>query len=104
VTEGNSIGLHGPVETLFCDKEDGAISGLFEGSMVVGQTSLFKTEVDVGTPVTAVVEPDADGDGFGDETQDLCPAAAPLQGPCPIVVLRSKAKVRKRSMLIEVRA
>ena len=29
------------------------------------------------------VEPDADGDTFGDETQDLCPADASTQGACP---------------------
>lgn len=33
--------------------------------------------------VAAVVEPDADGDGFGDETQDLCPTDASAQGACP---------------------
>ena len=31
--------------------------------------------------VQAVVEPDADGDGFGDETQDGCPGDAARQGP-----------------------
>ncbi len=30
----------------------------------------------------ATVEPDADGDGFGDETQDKCPSQAATQGPC----------------------
>jgi hypothetical protein len=33
--------------------------------------------------VAAVLEPDADADGFGDETQDLCPTDAAIQGPCP---------------------
>jgi hypothetical protein len=28
------------------------------------------------------LEPDADNDGFGDETQDACPRDAALQGPC----------------------
>jgi hypothetical protein len=35
-------------------------------------------------PVTATVEPDADGDGFGDETQDSCPTDASTHGPCPV--------------------
>lgn len=34
--------------------------------------------------VNADVEPDADGDGFGDETQDACPAAAGTAGGCPV--------------------
>jgi hypothetical protein len=39
-----------------------------------------KTELDV----SAQLELDADGDGFGDETQDACPTAASTQGPCPV--------------------
>lgn len=30
------------------------------------------------------VEADADGDGYGDETQDMCPTDASTQGPCPL--------------------
>ena len=33
--------------------------------------------------ISAVVEPDADGDGYGDETQDGCPTDASVSGPCP---------------------
>lgn len=33
--------------------------------------------------VTARLEPDADRDGFGDESQDQCPSNAATQGPCP---------------------
>lgn len=35
------------------------------------------------TNISAVVEPDADADGFGDETQDECSTDASTQGPCP---------------------
>jgi hypothetical protein len=38
-----------------------------------------------GVLINADVEPDADRDGFGDETQDRCPADASAQGlPCPV--------------------
>jgi uncharacterized repeat protein (TIGR01451 family) len=41
--------------------------------------------------VSAVVEPDADGDGFGDETQDSCPTDATVQtGACPVEVSLAK--------------
>ncbi len=33
--------------------------------------------------VAATVEPDADADGFGDESQDGCPTNPSAQGPCP---------------------
>jgi uncharacterized repeat protein (TIGR01451 family) len=37
--------------------------------------------------VSAVVEPDADGDGFGDESQDSCPTDASVHsGACPVDV------------------
>jgi hypothetical protein len=32
--------------------------------------------------VAATIEPDADGDGFGDETQDQCSTQKTTQGPC----------------------
>jgi hypothetical protein len=32
--------------------------------------------------VAAVLEADADGDGYGDETQDRCPSDRSTQGPC----------------------
>jgi hypothetical protein len=34
--------------------------------------------------LNADIEPDADADGFGDETQDLCPTDASTQGACPV--------------------
>jgi hypothetical protein len=35
------------------------------------------------TNLSAQLEPDADADGFGDETQDECPTDASTQGQCP---------------------
>jgi hypothetical protein len=51
--------------------------------------SALNTNQDFNAPiccrlnVAATVEPDADGDGFGDETQDQCPSDASTQGTCP---------------------
>jgi len=33
--------------------------------------------------INATIEPDADHDGYGDETQDACPTVANNGGPCP---------------------
>lgn len=41
-----------------------------------------------GPWVEAFVEPDADRDGFGDETQDRCPNDASTQAPCPVAPVR----------------
>ena len=45
---------------------------------------------------SGTIEADADGDGFGDETQDQCPAAASTQGPCPGLGHKQKCKKRKK--------
>jgi hypothetical protein len=34
--------------------------------------------------INATIEPDADHDGYGDETQDPCPATATNGAPCPL--------------------
>ena len=54
--------------------------------------------------MSAVVEPDADGDGYGDETQDRCPEKAALQIPCPAIALEAFPIVLKRSVLVLVSA
>ena len=50
--------------------------------------------------LNADVELDADHDGYGDESQDLCPTSAATQGPCPTspatVPRRKKCKKHKK--------
>jgi hypothetical protein len=46
--------------------------------------------------LSAVVEPDADRDGFGDETQDACPSSAATQGTCPAAKTKKKCKKHKK--------
>ena len=41
-----------------------------------------ETLVNTELLVNATVEPDADGDGFGDDSQDNCPTNAATQGAC----------------------
>jgi hypothetical protein len=66
-------------ETKIGDVLDGV-----EGNPPVGATvPVTYEETEFASPVTVTVEPDADGDGFGDETQDACPTDASTQGLCP---------------------
>jgi hypothetical protein len=59
-----------------------------------GQTGTFALGADpLRLNISAVLEPDADQDGFGDETQDQCATNATTQGPCPST---SAAKQRKK--------
>jgi hypothetical protein len=51
----------------------------------LGATWLRSPQPDVDWELgyNATVEPDLDGDGYGDETQDLCPSDRATAGPCP---------------------
>jgi len=103
VPEYGHIGLAGPDGTLLCAEEDRHLAGIVEGEWAIGETRHFETEIDLGVPVTATVEPDADHDGYGDESQDRCPQSAAFQSDCPPpVTLAVTAKARKRSILLRV--
>jgi hypothetical protein len=70
---------------LFCETKDpGDEIGLIGLDPELGATvTPAATEAGFQNPVTVTVEPDADGDGYGDETQDKCPTDASTQGTCP---------------------
>lgn len=57
-------------------------SYIFAPPLAAGAGARGSTEVTGELLVQATIEPDADGDGFGDETQDQCPTQATTQGPC----------------------
>jgi hypothetical protein len=52
------------------------------GDDPVGSTHNYASDSNERLDVSAVLEPDADNDGFGDETQDACPGDAAVQGDC----------------------
>ena len=54
----------------------------FNTPLVDGQGPRGSDDVTEQLLVAAVIEPDADHDGFGDETQDACPTQATTQGAC----------------------
>jgi hypothetical protein len=90
VQAGDRLGLSGVGEKaiLFCEQGGPkSLLNIFENTGGVGSTVTIETknqsETEARLPVSAVIEPDADGDGFGDETQDKCPTNASTQGPCP---------------------
>jgi hypothetical protein len=105
VQAGDRLGLDGYNGTYLCTGAAGDSSGLAEGEARVGKSRLFRLETGLGTPVTAIVEPDVDHDGFGDERQDKCPqSAAYHRDACSPVKLQLRARARKRSILVRVRA
>jgi hypothetical protein len=105
VQAGDRFGLFGPAPSggLNCP----AVSleekfGYFAGDVPMGSSQTFK-ELAGRVAVSAIVEPDADGDGFGDETQDRCTRSAAVQIDCPTLRLDAVVKaVGKSSAVILV--
>lgn len=104
VAAGNTIALYSPTYAAYC------LSGVPPGDTT--SVPIYGSDVQLGevfTPDTskygshlalfAVIEPDADGDGFGDESQDLCPQRADMQIACPAVSIASlKRKAGKKRL------
>jgi hypothetical protein len=95
------LGLYGAGGTFVCSPAP-QLAGAFEGAAAVGETRRVSTSIGLGVPLTATVEDDRDGDGYGDEAQDKCPTNAALQTECPPVVARSRAEARRKSIIVRV--
>jgi hypothetical protein len=107
VQAGDRLGFFSPsgFGAVVCQEETGdSVLAAYEGGGSPGGTATFesgpvpKTRV----PVFASMEPDVDGDGYGDETQDSCPQSAATQTACPPVTLSATKQVKKGSVAIVV--
>ncbi len=91
IQAGDRLGLAGTggeFGGLFCEDESTPSDhvGITESFGPPGGSVLYE-DIPLRIPVRAVIEPDADNDGYGDETQDLCPQSAAFQVACPVVTL-----------------
>lgn len=68
----------------------------------VGGAYQFAAGVGVRVPIIGVIEPDVDGDGYGDETQDGCPRSESTFAPCPLVTTSFTTEVKKKTILVSV--
>ncbi len=106
VQAGDLLGLYGltsPPGTLACSAQPGAKSATITGNPPAGSTATTVEEVsEIGGGVAAVIEVDADGDGFGDETQDKCPQSAAFQAACPVAILDGFAVAGKNTVTVIV--
>jgi hypothetical protein len=57
-----------------------------------------------GVLVDGVLQPDADGDGYGDETQDDCPQSVAFQTTCPTISFAPGYSVGARTIKVTVRS
>jgi len=91
--------------TLICEVvgESTLLGGFSGPGGPVGTTVPFlEVAGEERVPVAGVLEPDADNDGFGDETQDKCPASAAVQVECPVIVLDSIPLLKKGKVVVLV--
>jgi len=87
VKTGDHFGVFGTfIDVVFCVNtgNPGDEVAYFVGDADPGTIAPYTTTTQVRVPIVAVIEPDADGDGYGDETQDKCPQNASAQGVCPL--------------------
>jgi hypothetical protein len=108
VQAGDRFGLYSPPpdgNSIYCGTGNPADKmGFVEYDLRREKSAEFSAIAGADVPVVAVIEPDRDGDGYGDETQDGCPQSAAYQGPCPTIALDAFPIVLKRSVLVLVSA
>jgi hypothetical protein len=87
VQAGDKFGLFGQEGAIYCQVAPGAdVLGFMAGNPTVGSTLTATAESnEFQIPVSVVIEPDADRDGYGDETQDLCPQDPSTHFLCPAI-------------------
>jgi len=108
VPAGLSIGLNISTSGMICwgagvAGDQMAAASLNDPSVTTDYTPAIVLP-NVRANISAVLEPDADGDGFGDVSQDLCPQLKVTQAACPapdvIVTKAPKKKSTKRKATI----
>jgi len=103
VQAGDRIGLSGVFVPLFCQTGNPADAmGVSPGTFSPGAAVTVSNTPGYRVPVAALIEPDVDNDGFGDETQDGCPRSAALQIACPLVNVETTSEVRRNSVAVLV--
>jgi hypothetical protein len=82
VRAGDRLGLASGGAVFFCAGDVGSQVGFVDLDLQKGASAGFAPAANIGVPVTATIEPDTDGDGYGDETQDLCPQSVLIREAC----------------------
>jgi hypothetical protein len=103
VAAGDFLGIAGNPFAAWCETKDPADTyAAATGGTPVGSTFKVERATGLQVPITARVEPDADGDGYGDETQDQCPQSAAYQTPCPVVTVSSLSLSHPKAVTVYI--
>jgi hypothetical protein len=103
VTAGDLLGASSSLAVLLCSTASASdvVAGV-AGDVLPGQAATFTPIPSRALVAVATVEPDADNDGFGDTTQDLCPQSAAFQTACPVVLVDSFAAPSGKTITVVV--
>ena len=102
VAPGDLLGLGG-ANAFICSTANAADTvAVLNSDAPVGSALAYLPNGNLALPVVATVEPDADKDGYGDVSQDLCPQSASFQSACPVVKLDSLAAQSGRKISVYV--
>jgi hypothetical protein len=110
VRQGDVLAIQMPASLnhLCFPGDTGDSIGWRSGDVGPGASSSFEqTNPDESIPVQATIEHDADGDGYGDETQDLCPTDPSTHGICDVfppetaITKGPKKKTKSKSATFE---
>jgi hypothetical protein len=82
VAQANHLALDGTNVWATVNNSGDKFTYVFQPPLVAGQGPRGSSDSAGELLVNADIEPDADGDGFGDETQDGCPSQGGTQGAC----------------------
>ncbi len=101
VSAGQRLGVnyfHG--SALMCNTGDAEDIIRYESSSnegLVAGTTITSTSTIPGSRsvISAVLEPDVDGDGYGDESQDKCPQSALYVDACPVLAISQQLSFKK---------
>jgi hypothetical protein len=103
VQAGDYLGIAGSPFAAWCDTKDPADTyAAATGGTPVGSTFRVERSTGLQVPIVARVEPDVDGDGYGDETQDQCPQSAAYQSPCPVVTVSSLSLAHPKAVTVYI--
>lgn len=104
VGQGDFLGLAGNPFPVLCKTENEADTFVdtVGGTPVGSSFKPLESAKGLQVPVVARIEPDVDGDGYGDETQDQCPQSAAYQTPCPVVTVSSLSLSHAKAVTVYV--
>ncbi|HEX5610861.1 MAG TPA: hypothetical protein VFX45_12310 [Solirubrobacterales bacterium] len=105
IQAGDRLGISGDskIGALYCNGAPPSVIGAMLNSFPgLGPTPFEEESRPLRVPIVGLIEPDVDGDGYGDETQDGCPQSAAYHTPCPVITLDTINLVGRKAATILV--